>query len=249
MHNLIFCELLKLKHSKLVPFSMLGALAIPVMMVVEAFQIHAEQPEQIITLDGIYSDSMLYMMLLANMMIYVAITAFLFSREYTENTWKTLLPIPISRKKLMIGKYSALFLWTLCLSMITWVGIFLLSGVYHMAHGIDDYALRVAMEWLPKFFLMNVLMFLTLTPFAFAAQLTKGFVVPTISSAVMVLGSAALCNQKWGALYPWTATFFLMDGRVEKAGYPVVLSALIVLVTSLAGFILSFVYFDKEDVK
>lgn len=249
MLNLIYCELLKLKHSKMVSFSILGVMSVPVMMLIEALQIHSEQPERSITLDGIYNNSTLYVMLLANMMIYVAITAFLFSREYAENTWKTLLPIPISRKKLLLGKYSALFLWMFLLTVATWAGILLLSGIYHVGFGMEDYGLHTAIGWLPKFLLMNVLMFLTITPFAFAAQLTKGFVAPTIASAVMVLGSAALCNQKWGALYPWTATFFLMEGRVEKTGYPVALSVAIVFLVSAAGLILSFYYFNKEDLK
>ena len=81
MLNLIYCELLKLKHSKMVPFSILGVMSVPVMMLIEALQIHSEQPERSITLDGIYNNSTLYMMLLANMMIYVAITAFFFRRE------------------------------------------------------------------------------------------------------------------------------------------------------------------------
>ena len=57
-------------------------------------------------MSDIYSDSVLYIMLLVNIMIYVAIAAYLFSREYTESTLKTILPIPISRTKLLIGKFA-----------------------------------------------------------------------------------------------------------------------------------------------
>jgi hypothetical protein len=41
-----------------------------------------------------------------------------------------------------------------------------------------------------------------------------------IGSAVIVMGSAALSNQEWGALYPWTATYFLVQGKIQGTGYP-----------------------------
>ena len=68
-------------------------------MLIEALQTHFDKPEIIFTLSDIYSDSVLYIMLLVNIMIYVAIAAYLFSREYTESTlkdktinWKILHP-------------------------------------------------------------------------------------------------------------------------------------------------------------
>lgn len=101
--NLVYCELLKLKRSKMLFISMLGVMATPCMLLIEALQTHFKHPEQHFTLANIYSNSLLYTMLLINMMIYVAITAYLFSREYTENSLKTILPIPVSRKAFVAG--------------------------------------------------------------------------------------------------------------------------------------------------
>ena len=88
MLNLISCELLKLKRSKMVLISVAGVLSTPLLMLIEALQTHFDKPEIIFTLSDIYSDSVLYIMLLVNIMIYVAIAAYLFSREYTESTLK-----------------------------------------------------------------------------------------------------------------------------------------------------------------
>lgn len=121
MLNLISCELLKLKRSKMVLISVAGVLSTPLLMLIEALQTHFDKPEIIFTLSDIYSDSVLYIMLLVNIMIYVAIAAYLFSREYTESTLKTILPIPISRTKLLIGKFCTLLLWIVMLTLVTWV--------------------------------------------------------------------------------------------------------------------------------
>lgn len=229
--------------------SILGVMSTPFMMLIESLQTHFEHTERIFTLADIYDNSLLYMMLLTNIMIYVAVTAYLFSREYTENTLKTILPIPISRTKLLLSKFLTLFLWIVMLTFITWAGILILSGIYHRIFGMDGYNLFVAMEWLLKFLLGSILMFLTVSPFAYIAQKTKGVVAPVIASAVIVMGSAALSNQEFGALYPWTATFFLINGKMQSTGYPTSLGIAIIALVSATGFFITFNQFKKEDLK
>ena len=97
MLNLISCELLKLKRSKMVLISIFGVMATPCLMLIEALQTHFKHPERIFTLTDIYDSSLFYMMLLVNIMVYVAVIAYMFSREYAESTLKTVLPIPVSR--------------------------------------------------------------------------------------------------------------------------------------------------------
>lgn len=249
MLNLISCELIKLKRSNMVPISVIGILSTPFLILIEALQTHFKQPELIFTLSDMYSNSMLYIMLLSNIMIYVAITAYLFSREYTENTLKTILPIPVSRTKFMVAKFGALFLWIVLLTFVTWVGILILSGLYHAVFYLEEFSLLVAIKWLPKFIFGSTLMFFTISPFVFIAMKTKGFVAPVIASAVIVMGNAALSNQDLGALYPWTATFFLVDGCMESTGYPISWAIGIIILVSVIGFFMTFRYFKKEDLK
>ncbi|WP_286674828.1 MULTISPECIES: ABC transporter permease [unclassified Clostridium] len=249
MLNLIYCELLKLRRSNMLLLSVLGVLSTPCMMLIEALQTHFKHPELVFTLADIYSDSLLYIMLLTNMMIYVAITAYLFSREYTENSLKTVLPIPVSRTAFVLGKFCVLFLWIVMLTLVTWAGILVLLGLYHIFIGMDGYDFIVASEWLLNFLMSSVLMFLTISPFAFIAEKTKGLVAPVVASAVAVMGSAALCNQDFGALYPWSATFFLLKGKIESTGYPILLSVGIIVFVSAIGFLATVHHFKKEDIK
>ena len=50
MLNLISCELLKLKRSKMVLISVAGVLSTPLLMLIEALQTHFDKPEIIFTL-------------------------------------------------------------------------------------------------------------------------------------------------------------------------------------------------------
>lgn len=249
MRNLIYCEFLKLKRSKIVLFSVLGVLSTPVMMLVEALQTHFEHPEKIFTLSDVYDSSLLYVMLLMNMMVYVAITAYLFSREYSEKTLKMILPSPVSRKDFIISKFLMLYVWIAVLTIITWLAIFLLMSVYHIVFVLKGFRVVIALRWLLKFLSGSILMFLTLAPFAYIAEKTKGFVIPVIISAVIVMGSAAVTNQKIGAVYPWTAGFFIVAGRVPSSGYSMGLVLGIICIVSIMGFYSTFKYFCEEDLK
>jgi bacitracin transport system permease protein len=233
----------------MIPISIIGVLSTPLLLLLEAVQTHFDKPGLAFTLSDIYKSSVLYSMLLTNMMIYVAITAFLFSREYSENTLKTIIPIPISRSRLLIGKFCALLLWILALNFVTWAGIFIVCGLYHVVFTLEKYSFPAAIVWLPTYLLGGILMFLTISPFAFAAEKTKGFVAPVIGSAVIVMGSAALANHDWGVFYPWTAIFFLVQGKINSSGYSTALSVIIILLVSAAGFILTFYHLKTEDLK
>ena len=114
--NLISCELLKLKRSKMVLISVAGVLSTPLLMLIEALQTHFDKRR--LSLPCLTYTATVYCIscCLVNIMIYVAIAAYLFSREYTESTLKTILPIPISRTKLLIGKFCTLLLWIVMLT-------------------------------------------------------------------------------------------------------------------------------------
>lgn len=221
----------------------------PFMMLISTIQIHFEHPGITFLLTNIFNDSLLYMMLIINLAIYITITSYICSREYTENTLKNVLPIPISRTKLLLGKFCTLFIWMMILTFLTWLGILAQAGLYHVIFGFEGFTLHVAMEWLLKFLSGGILMFLTVSPFAYIAQKTKGFVTPIITSAVILLGSVALSNQDLGALYPWTGTLFLITNRIQDTGYPIYLSITIIALVSIAGFWMTFYHFNKEDIK
>ena len=245
----IYCEWLKLKRSKIVLFSAVSVCTTPFMLFIEALQTHFEHPEQSFTLAEIYSNGLLYGMLLINMMIYVAITAYLFSREYTERTLKTILPIPISRSSFLTSKFLVQFIWIMILMGITWMGIFLLFELYHIMIGLDGFQITIAFVWLIKMLLGGIFMFITLSPFAYLSLKSKGIVVPVIVSAVIVMGNAALSNQNLGALYPWTGTYFIMMKKTLSTNNPIWLSLTIIILIAMIGFICTYTYFKKEDLK
>ena len=243
MLTFIKTEFLKLKHSKIFLLTVLGALSIPSLLYIGLLTGEHATFQGILDYYATYACSLFYII------IFTIIIAYLFGREYTEHTLKTILTTPLSKTKLLIGKFCTLLLWIVMLTLVTWAGIFIVCGLYDAVFTLEGYSLLVAIVWLPKFLFGSILMFLTVSPFVFVAMKTKGFVAPMIGSAVIVMGSAALSNQEWGALYPWTATYFLVQGKLQSTGYPTLLSVSIIILVSAVGFLMTFHHFKKEDLK
>lgn len=249
MADLIYCELLKLKRSKMILISILGALAAPAMLLLECLQTHFEHPEKIITLAHIYDSLMLYTIILMNLLVYIIIASYLFSREYTEKTLKNILPIPVSRTSFLTSKFCILFVWMIVLSFFSWGSTYLLALLYHSVFGMAEFHFHIALTYRGNMLIGTMLMFLTITPFTFLAEKTKSLVVPLIISSAVIMGNAALSNQDLGALYPWTAILFLMQGSLSGTGYPVWTSVSIIALVSILGFAATFIYFQTEDIK
>ena len=249
MLNFIICEFAKLKHAKIVFFSIAGTQAVPFMLLVEAFQLHQKNPDQIIMLETMFENSLLYVMLLMNIIICVALSSYLFSREYVEKTIKNLITLPVFRRTYISGKFLSLLLLVELLMIATWSGILVIAVFYQFFFELDGFFAGIIVRWLLKFIIAGGLLFLTISPFAYIAEKSKGLVTPIIIMSVVVMGSAALCNQELGALYPWTATYLILSGRIAETGYPIWLSTTIIALTAIVGFGMTYYYFEKEDLR
>src|SRR5699024_12078139 len=81
---------------------------------------------------------------------------YLFNREYTENTLKNILTIPVSRMGFIMSKTLLLFMWIMMLTMIAW-GITLVLGVLTQFDGISFSLLT---ESLKQFSIGGILFFI-----------------------------------------------------------------------------------------
>jgi len=73
-------------------------------------------------------------MLLTNMIIYVVITAYLFSREYSEGTLKTILQIEIKRSKFIYNSrkinFNRISNYVILINSISFINIRIFNNVY-----------------------------------------------------------------------------------------------------------------------
>ena len=102
MITLIQTEFIKLKHSKIFLLTVLGALSIPALLYI------ALLTGEYATFQGLLDYCTTYACALFYIIIFTIIIAYLFGREYTEHTLKTVLTAPLS-KTTAVWKISDVF--------------------------------------------------------------------------------------------------------------------------------------------
>lgn len=243
MVNLLYTELLKLKRAKMFMVSLIGAAAAPVMVFIGYLDAKAKKPEIPVLFSEAFSETNLYVLLLIGTLLYGVITAYLFHREVAEDTLKNLLTIPVSRTSLIVSKLVLLFIWILVLTLVAWGLIFLL-GLIGQYEGLNA---AVLLQSLKQFLLGGSLLFLLSTPTIFVTCLFKNYVPTIIFTAVITMGNVALANRAYKALFPWSAVHVIADnGFVPE--YPPEYSYIAILITSIAGFVATLIYFKKVDI-
>ncbi len=245
MFPLLYCEFLKLKRSKMFLISVLGAMVAPIMVFAGLIKAKISEPDKIITYLDMLEQTNLYVLLLFGVIVYGVIAAFLFSREYTENTLKLVLTVPVSKGAFLITKLLMLFLWMMILTAVAWVSTLVLSIVGNAA----EFNVNVIIQSLEEYFLGSFLLYFSMSPFVFLTLWHKNLVSPIIAAATVVLGNVALANQDLAVLFPWTSPYLIASGDIAKYHYSIETALVIIFAVSVIGFFASFIYFKKQDVK
>lgn len=245
MADLLYCELLKLKRSKILLISILGAFVTPFMVLVGVIKEKINNPNTIITYADMFEKSSLYILMLFGLVVYTVIAAYLFSREYTENTLKTILIVPVSKISFILGKFLMLLLWILVLTLISWLSTLIFAVLSNAA----DFSLIVFVKYFTEYFTGALLLYLTLTPFVYIAIWNKGLVAPIITATAFAMFNVALFNESLAVFFPWSAVYYFASGQLDQFGYPIMASLLPILSVAIIGFIATVVHFNKEDIK
>lgn len=247
--NMIYCEFLKLKRSKICIIAFAGTLGTPLLTILHGIQNHLAHPENDISLFSLYDNAIMFLMLLFGLLVFSIIAAYLFSREYTEKTLKTLFVVPISKKKFLAGKFITLYLCILFLMILSWAEIFILAAICNIAIEISEINFLTALYFLFKTLYGSILLYATITPFALLAIYSKGLVAPIIAASTIALGNVILTGSPIAGYFPWTATYLLLNGRIQSSGSTPGIVFTIVGLVCFLSILSSILYFQKEDIR
>lgn len=224
--------------------SILGAAVAPFVVVVGAFiNVKTQTLTELITFEKLFSETNFYIVLLIGVPLYGVVTAYLFNREYLEDTLKNLLTIPVSRISFIMSKLIILFMWIMLLTLFTW-GLVLLLGVLTQFEGLS---LLLIVKSLGNFFTGGILLFILSTPIVFLAIVMKNYVPTIIFTIVITLLNVMGYNSEHRDLFPWAAAGDIANNELLSK-YPAEISYIIISVTSIVGFIATIVYFKKADI-
>ncbi|MCW9134451.1 ABC transporter permease [Bacillus paramycoides] len=244
MVNLLYTELLKLKRSNMFLISIIGAGVAPVLVVVASYiHIKTKQPTPTILFHQLFTEVNLYTTLVMGFPLYGVVVAYLFTREYTEDTLKHLLTIPVSRINFIISKFIILFLWIIMLTLVAWALTLLLG----LLGNFSGFSIALLLDSLLKFLICGGLLFLLSSPIVLLALVMKTYVPPIILTIIITITNLMLVNSKHKDLFPWTATLDIANNELQPT-YPPEYSYLIIAATAILSFIATLFYFKKVDI-
>ncbi|MCM1183372.1 MAG: ABC transporter permease [Roseburia sp.] len=218
MADIVYCEWLKLKRSKILLIGVLGSLMVPFLVAVNDIRIAAAKPEASLSLYGLYEDTMMFIMLLFGPLVLAVVATYLINREYTERTLKTIFVLPVERAAFLSGKFIMLFLLISLFMLLSWLDILVIALVCHLFLGgqaVTAFQAAVILLWMER---GGMLMFMTLTPFVYLALRTKGSIAPFIVIAGISLLNVVLSASPIACFWPWTASWLLQTGRYAQTG-------------------------------
>lgn len=244
MADLLYTELLKLKRSKMFLISIIGAVVAPLVVVVASYvYMKTKQPTPPIKFEELFNESSLYTVLVIGVPLYGVVTAYLFNREYMEDTLKNLLTIPVSRAGFIISKSILLFMWIMMLTSVAWGLTFILG----LLGGFEGMSPSLITKSFKQFSIGGGLLFILSTPIILVTLVAKNY-VPTIIFTIMItLINIMSSSSEYRGLFPWAAAGDIANQTLPPK-YPPEYSYISIMATSVIGFIATVIYFKKADI-
>ena len=247
MADIVYCEWMKLKRSKIILIGISGSFIVPFLVTINHLRLCFTSSETILSLGGIYEDTIMFIMLLFGPLVMAVVASCLISREYTEKTLKTIFVVPIGRRQFLTGKYIMLFILVLLFMIISWADIVVISMICNLFVDVSEITILSIVYIFVQMIKGGILLFATLTPFVSLTIYAKGTLAPFIVIVTISLLNVVLSGSPIAGYYPWTATYLLLTGRLAQSG-PALPGILIILFVCLSGIFSSIRRFQKEDI-
>ena len=238
MITLIQTEFIKLKHSKIFLLTVLGALSIPALLYI------ALLTGEYATFQGMLDYCATYACALFYIIIFTIIIAYLFGREYTEHTLKTVLTAPLSKTKLLFGKYLMFFIWTFIITTITFTGTVLAAYF----GGISDITLSAGLNSYKEMLISVFLLCLSFSPFVFLSLVMPNMVFSMVTGVIFSIINLFVYSTKYTPYIPWCSPYLIGSNEISNYSCSTATSLAIILATFAIGMTISYIYFTKKDV-
>lgn len=252
----ITAELLKVKHASMlwvtfIAFALaplMGAVFMQIMRSPEimeksgALSAKAQIMDMSVSWDA-YLALLTQAMGVGGILLFGFVASWLFGREYSDGTAKDLLALPTSRTKILHAKFSIYIIWCLALALSNLLLGFLFGLLLQLPAAEPDQV----NTHLTNYLFTSLLTLLLGTPIAFFALWGKGYLAPLGFVAITLVFSQVIAATGWGYYFPWSVPGLFSGAGGEYKAQLDALSYAILIMLSIAGYIVSVAYWKYAD--
>ena len=166
-----------------------------------------------------------------------------FGREYTEQTIKDMLALPVSRTSIVISKFLVVFIWCFLLSIVLFITSVIIGKLIH----IPDWTGDIFAKSTYKFFTTSFFTLLLSTIVALIASIGRGIIAPLGFVIFILIIAQFIILMGLGPYFPWAipGVYTVAEGT---EGMQLVFASYIILpVTSIIGLIGTIVWWQFAD--
>ncbi|MFC5649364.1 ABC transporter permease [Paenibacillus solisilvae] len=243
MFNLVACEWIKWRRSRMLWLLVIGALLPAALNFAVMLNRYNYDRTTVLHWSSYFGDNLMLMTMLMCPTLFSLLIGYMFAREFQERTVNNLLTGPESRYQVLAAKFIVVIpvmTAVLLLSMLlTWA-----SG-YIIPH--DSMTLSILGETLGKYGLLLALQF-ALAPISAAVAILGRSYIPAMGLGVFaVISELTIMQSKYIMYYPWSAPLNLvlnMSPELNKAS----VGAATMSIAFLLPLLFVLIYFRRADV-
>ena len=244
MKTLLWIEGIKLKRSPLILLSILGALTPPALILVGL--IKANYIDQIgdFSFEQVLMEGNLYTTLLFYPILYSIIAAYLFTRDYTEQTLKTMFALPIEKGAYLNAKFILYFSWVLSLSILSFIAMIITAFL----GGANGFSFGLLFNQFTKYIISSLLLSWTFTAIIFSAIRSKNLYLPLLLAASICLVNIFLSNEPFAFYFPFSYAYLITTSNQVLSTINGQIGLLVTLALGTLGYITTSLYFKRTDI-
>lgn len=176
-------------------------------------------------------------------LVFGLVVVWQFGREFSQNTVKDLLALPVPRTVLVVGKFAVAAAWCLLLGLYT----FALGLPIGAAIGLPGWSLPVAAAGLAVVLITTAMTILLVTPIALAASAGRGYLAGVAAMIVVLFLAQVITLFGYGQYFPWSvpALFTRLGGPDREP--PGTLGYLLVAAVGATGVFGTALWWRRAD--
>jgi ABC-2 type transport system permease protein len=180
---------------------------------------------------------------IGGIMLFGLIGSWVFGREYSDHTIKDLLALPTQRSTIVLAKFVVVMLWSAMLTVI----IYLIGLSVGVAVALPPAAAEVFWQGTITLAISACLTIALVTPIAFFASAGHGYLPPMGVAILALILAQVVAATGWGEYFPWAVPALRTGTAGPQYANLGMISYVIVILTSLAGMIGTFVWWELAD--
>jgi ABC-2 type transport system permease protein len=180
---------------------------------------------------------------LGGAMLFALVTAWVFGREFSDHTAKSLLAIPTPRQAIVAAKFTIIFIWAVSLGLL----IFVTGLVVGAVVGLPGWSAALLWRGTADFAVAALLTLALMSPVALLACTGRGYLSPLGWAILTLILAQIVAVTGWGSWFPWAVPALFSGAAGPRSAQVGFHSYVVVAITFAAGLAGTFAWWQRAD--